>query len=75
MRSHRSRVTMVFALALAFGLVGCASGSGGGSSRPAGATSTRIVQAELDELVSLRNLKSALHECITHIEGRPPISH
>lgn len=33
------------------------------------------MQAELDELISLRNLKSALHECITHIEGRTPISH
>ena len=49
MRSHKSRVTMVFALALAFGLVGCAS-SGGSSSRPAGASSTRIVRAELAEL-------------------------
>lgn len=49
MRSHKSRTTVVFALALAFGLVGCAS-SGGGSSRPAGASSTRIVMAELAEL-------------------------
>ncbi len=49
MRSHKSRISMVFALALAFGLVGCASG-GGGSSRPAGSSMTRIVRAELAEL-------------------------
>ena len=49
MRSHKSRTTMVFALALAFGLVGCAS-AGGGGSRPAGSSTTRIVRAELAEL-------------------------
>jgi hypothetical protein len=45
-----SRTTMVFALALAFGLAGCASSGGGGSSRPAGSSTTRIVRAELAEL-------------------------
>ena len=49
MRSHKTRITLMLALALAFGLAGCAS-SGGGSSRPAGASSTRIVRAELAEL-------------------------
>ena len=52
MRSHKTRITMVFALALAFGVVGCAS-SGGGSSRPAGSSSTRIVRAELADLTEL----------------------
>lgn len=49
MRSRNSRTTMVFALALALGLAGCAS-SGGSGSRPAGATSNRIVLAELADL-------------------------
>ena len=48
MRSHKSRIPVLFALALAFGLAGCA--SAGSSSRPAGSTSTRIVRAELAEL-------------------------
>ena len=52
MRSHKTRITMVFALALAFGVMGCAS-SGAGSSRPAGSSSTRIVRAELAELTEL----------------------
>ena len=49
MRSHISRTTLDFALALAFGIAGCAS-SGGSSSRPAGSSSTRIVRAELATL-------------------------
>ncbi|MCH1571666.1 MAG: hypothetical protein L7S64_10000 [Longimicrobiales bacterium] len=49
MRSHISRSTLVFALALAFGVAGCAS-SGGGPNRPAGSSSTRIVRAELATL-------------------------
>ncbi len=49
MRAHTSRSAIVFTLALAIGLAGCASG-GGSSSRPAGASSTRIVKAELDQL-------------------------
>ncbi len=49
MRAHTSRSAVVFTLALAVSLAGCASG-GGGSSRPAGASSTRIVKAELDAL-------------------------
>lgn len=48
MRSHISRTTLVFALALAFGVAGCA--SSGSSSRPAGSSSTRIVRAELSAL-------------------------
>ena len=47
MRAHTSRRNTVLALALAFGLAGCASGGGGGSSRPAGSSSSRIVRAEL----------------------------
>ena len=48
MRAHPSRRTFAFAVALALGIAGCA--SAGGSSRPAGATSNRIVQAELEAL-------------------------
>jgi len=47
MRAHTSRRTTVLALALAVGLAGCASSGGGGSNRPAGSTTTRIVRAEL----------------------------
>lgn len=57
MRSHKSRISMVFALALAFGLVGCAS-AGGGGSRPAGSSMTRIVRAELSELPEMNALQA-----------------
>ena len=56
MRSHKSRITMVFALALAFGLAGCA--SSGNSNRPAGSSSTRIVRAELAELPEMDALQA-----------------
>lgn len=49
MRAHQSKRAVVLAVALAMGVVGCAS-SGGGGSRPAGATSNRIVAAELEPL-------------------------
>ena len=57
MRSHTSRIAMVFALALAVGLAGCAS-AGGGSSRPAGSSMTRIVRAELAELPEMNALQA-----------------
>ena len=57
MRSHTSRIAMIFALALAFGLAGCAS-AGGGSSRPAGSSMTRIVRAELAELPEMNALQA-----------------
>ena len=50
MQAHSSRRFVVLALALAFGAAGCASGGGGGSSRPEGATSSRIVRAEFEPL-------------------------
>jgi hypothetical protein len=49
MRATSSRTAVILAFALAVGLAGCAS-SGGGSSRPEGATSNRIVRAELEPL-------------------------
>lgn len=58
MRSHQYRFTVVLALALAAGVAGCAS-SGGGSSRPAGSSSTRIVQAELAQLSEM-NARQAI---------------
>ena len=57
MRSHTSRIATVFALALAVGLTGCAS-AGGGSSRPAGSSMTRIVRAELAELPEMNALQA-----------------
>jgi len=51
MRAQSSKRFLVLALAIALGSAGCASsGSGGGSARPQGATTNRIVQAELDQL-------------------------
>lgn len=57
MRAHSSRMTVVFAMALVLGVAGCAS-SGGGSVRPEGATSTRIVQAELEPLGQISPLRA-----------------
>ena len=51
MRVHSSRKMVLTACALALGLTGCA--SSGGGSRPAGASSNRIVQAELLELTDM----------------------
>lgn len=49
MRAHSSKKLAVFAISLAIGLAGCASGGGNGD-RPAGATADRIVKAELEPL-------------------------
>ena len=48
MRAHSSRSVLLTAFALALGLTGCSSAGGGGSARPAGASSNRIVRAELE---------------------------
>lgn len=60
MRLHSTRSALLFTLALAFGLSGCASagGGGGGGGRPEGATSTRIVRAELAEQSQLNALQA-----------------
>lgn len=50
MRVQTSKRFLILALALALGSAGCASSGGGSSSRPPGATSNRIVLAELDAL-------------------------
>ena len=51
MRTQSSKRFLVLALALAWGTAGCASGGGdGGTSRPQGASTNRIVQAELDQI-------------------------
>lgn len=57
MRVHTSKRIFMLALAVALGSAGCASG-GGGTSRPAGATSNRIVQAELDALPQMNALRA-----------------
>lgn len=56
MRVRTSRRTFVFTVVLAVGLGACA--SGGGSSRPAGATSNRIVRAELEPLGQIDALQA-----------------
>lgn len=56
MRSTSSRKVILLALALALGLAGCA--SGGGGNRPAGATSNRIVRAELETLGQIDALQA-----------------
>jgi len=50
MSPQSSTKVVLFAFALALGLTACASGGGGASSRPAGATSNRIVRAEIELL-------------------------
>ena len=55
MRVQSSKRVLVLALALALGAAGCAS-SGSSASRPAGASSNRIVQAELDALPQMNAL-------------------
>lgn len=49
MRARSSNQMVVLAVALSLGLAGCAAG-GGSSSRPEGATTNRIVRAELTPL-------------------------
>jgi hypothetical protein len=57
-RIRSSKGLLIFAMALALGTAGCAAGAGGGTSRPAGATSTRIVRAELEPLGQLSALRA-----------------
>lgn len=56
MRAHSSRTPVIFAVALAIGLVGCA--SSGSGSRPEGATRNRIVEAELEGLGQISPLRA-----------------
>ncbi len=57
MRAHSSRTPVIFAVALAIGLAGCAS-TGGGADRPEGATPNRIVEAELEPLGQISPLRA-----------------
>ena len=57
MRAHSPRRLVVLALAMAFGSAGCAAG-GGGTPRPAGASTNRIVQAELALLPQMNALQA-----------------
>ena len=57
MRAHQSRRAVVLSVALAIGLVGCAS-SGSSGTRPAGATSNRIVAEELVPLGQINPLRA-----------------
>jgi hypothetical protein len=68
MRSHPSRSVLLIAFALAIGAAGCA--SGGGSNRPAGATTNRIVEAELTELGQLDALQAVQRLRSRWLQGR-----
>jgi hypothetical protein len=57
MRLHSPQRLVVLALALTLGTAGCASG-GSGSTRPPGATTNRIVQAELEALPQMNALQA-----------------
>ena len=60
MRAHSSRKVLLLSFAVALGLTGCASsGGGGGGARPEGASSTRIVRAELASFPQV-NLQEAV---------------
>ena len=78
MRPTSSRNTILLALALALGLAGCASGGGGGS-RPEGASSNRIVRAELtplgqiDALQAVQRLRSRWIQSRGGMAGEPPV--
>ena len=60
MRARPHRHVAILAMGLALGLSGCASGGGGGgdTSRPAGATTNRIVAAELAEVGQIDALQA-----------------
>lgn len=59
MRARPYRHVAIVAMGLALGLSGCASSGGGGtSSRPAGATTNRIVAAELAEVGQIDALQA-----------------
>lgn len=78
MRSNSSRAALLVTFALSVGLAGCASGGGGGA-RPAGATSNRIVQEELeplgqlDALQAVQRLRSRWLQGRAGIGGEPPV--
>jgi len=58
MRLHSPKRLVVLSLALVLGTAGCASSGGGGSARPAGSSSTRIVRAELEALPQMNALQA-----------------
>ena len=82
MRAHSWRSVLLIAFALALGLSGCAS-SGGGGGRVAGASSTRIVRAELTPLGQLDALQAVQRlrpqwlqsrgtaQAVLHVDGAP----
>ena len=56
MRAHSPKSLLALALALSMGAAACA--SGGGTPRPPGATTNRIVQAELEQLPQMNALQA-----------------
>ena len=76
MREHPSRRTVALAVALTLALVGCA--SSGGTSRPEGATTNRIVKAELEPLGQLSPLQAIERlrpRWLRSRSGTPPVLH
>lgn len=78
MRAHSSRRVVLLAFALALGVTACASGGGGGS-RPAGASSTRIVNEEIvalgqvTALQAIERLRPRWLQSRAGIGGDPPV--
>jgi len=75
MRPTSSLRPVVLAATLLLGLGGCASGGGGGSdgdsARPAGATTNRIVRAELEPLVELSAMQAIQRLRSRWLRNRP----
>jgi outer membrane receptor protein involved in Fe transport len=75
MRAQSSRPFVVFAVTLALGLAGCASGGGTGS-RPAGSTANRIVRAELagiDQIDALQAVNRLRPSWVSMRGGSEPV--
>jgi outer membrane receptor protein involved in Fe transport len=75
MRAQSSRPFVVFAVTLALGLAGCASGGGTGS-RPAGSTANRIVRAELagiDQIDALQAVNRLRPTWVSMRGGSEPV--
>jgi hypothetical protein len=74
---HRARF-VVLATALFLGATGCAAGAGGGSGRPAGASSDHIVEAELEtvyQLTALEAVRRLRPRWLQSRTGAPPQVH
>lgn len=78
MRGQSSKRVVLLAFALALGTTACAAGAGGGN-RPAGSSSTRIVEAEIVELgqvtalQAIERLRPRWLQMRAGMSGEPPV--